>query len=87
MDRQAQPRDVRVGIVAFAGSADLVQAPTTNRADALAALEQLALQYNTAIGSGVLAALLTAASTIIASIVLMCAIPSSLERCTSTRRA
>ncbi|MDB5927092.1 MAG: transporter ATP-binding protein [Betaproteobacteria bacterium] len=56
---QAQPRDVRVGIVAFAGSADLVQAPTTNRADALAALEQLALQYNTAIGSGVLAALLT----------------------------
>jgi Ca-activated chloride channel family protein len=56
---QAQPRDVRVGIVAFAGSADLVQTPTTNRADALAALEQLALQYNTAIGSGVLAALLT----------------------------
>ncbi len=32
---QAQPRDVRVGIVAFAGSADLVQAQTTNRADAL----------------------------------------------------
>jgi Ca-activated chloride channel family protein len=56
---QAQPRDVRVGIVAFAGSADLVQAPTTNRTDALAALEQLGLQYNTAIGSGVLAALQT----------------------------
>jgi Ca-activated chloride channel family protein len=56
---QAQPRDVRVGIVAFAGSADLVQTPTTNRTDALAALDQLGLQYNTAIGSGVLAALLT----------------------------
>jgi Ca-activated chloride channel family protein len=56
---RAQPRDVRIGVVAFAGSADLVQAPTTSRADALAAIQQLDLQYNTAIGSGVLAALLT----------------------------
>jgi Ca-activated chloride channel family protein len=56
---EAQPRDVRIGIVAFAGNADLVQAPTTNREEVLAALEHLNLQYNTAIGSGVLAALLT----------------------------
>jgi Ca-activated chloride channel family protein len=56
---RAQPPDVRVGIVAFAGHADLVQPPTTRRSDTLAAIDQLQLQYSTAIGNGVLAALMT----------------------------
>lgn len=56
---RSQPRDVRVGVIAFAGSADLVQRPTTNRAEIEAAIDGLQLQYNTAIGSGLLAALLT----------------------------
>jgi hypothetical protein len=31
-----RPRDVQIGIIAFAGEADLVQTPTVNREDALA---------------------------------------------------
>ena len=56
---KAQPRDVQIGIVAFAGDADLVQAPTVNREQALAAIDRLQLGYGTAIGSGIIAALLT----------------------------
>ncbi len=56
---KAQPPDVRIGIVAFGGYADVVQSPTLNRGDALAALERLELQQYTAIGSGLIAALLT----------------------------
>jgi Ca-activated chloride channel family protein len=51
------PRTTRIGIVAFAGSAALVQAPTTNREDLYAAIEQLQLQHATAVGSGILASL------------------------------
>jgi Ca-activated chloride channel family protein len=51
------PRSTRIGIVAFAGSASLVQAPTANRSDALAAIEQFQLQHATAIGSGILVSL------------------------------
>jgi len=51
------PRSTRIGIVAFAGSASLVQAPTQNRAEASAALEQFQLQHATAIGSGILVSL------------------------------
>jgi Ca-activated chloride channel family protein len=54
-----QPRDVQIGIIAFAGEADLVQAPTVNREEALAAIDHLQLGYGTAIGSGIIAALLT----------------------------
>jgi Ca-activated chloride channel family protein len=54
-----QPRDVQIGIIAFAGEADLVQAPTLNREDALAAIDHLQLGYGTAIGSGIIAALRT----------------------------
>ena len=54
-----QPRDVRVGIVAFAGHADLVLPPTTRRTEALAAIDQLQLQYSTALGHGIMAALMT----------------------------
>lgn len=54
-----QPDNVRIGIVAFAGHADLVLPPTTRRSEALAAIDQLQLQYSTALGHGVLAALMT----------------------------
>ena len=52
-----QPRSTRIGVVAFAGSAALVQAPTTSRRDALAAIANLQLQHATAIGSGILVSL------------------------------
>src|SRR5215210_999148 len=52
-----QPRSTRVGIVAFAGTASLVQPPTQNREDLFAAIDRLQLQRATAIGSGVLVAL------------------------------
>jgi Ca-activated chloride channel family protein len=56
-----QPRDVQIGIVAFAGAADLVQAPTVDREEAFAAIDHLQLEYGTAIGSGIIAALRTLA--------------------------
>ena len=52
-----QPRSTRIGIVAFAGSAALVQPPTTNRTDILAAIDHLQLQHATAVGSGLLVSL------------------------------
>jgi len=51
------PGSTRIGIVAFAGSASLVQAPTQNRTDAVAAIEQFQLQHATAVGSGILVSL------------------------------
>lgn len=51
------PKSTRIGVVAFAGSAALVQAPTHNREDVFAAIEQLQLQNATAVGSGILASL------------------------------
>ena len=54
-----QPADVRVGIVSFAGTALLVQAPTQNRDDLVAAIDRLELQRHTAIGSGIIMALAT----------------------------
>ena len=52
-----QPRSTRIGIVAFAGSAALVQPPTTNRTDIVAAIDHLQLQHATAVGSGLLVSL------------------------------
>ena len=52
-----QPRSTRIGIVAFAGSAALVQPPTANRRDVLLAIDQLQLQHATAVGSGLLVSL------------------------------
>ena len=52
-----QPRGTRIGVVAFAGSAAIVQSPTTNRRDVLAAIGQLQLQHATAVGSGILVSL------------------------------
>jgi Ca-activated chloride channel family protein len=54
-----QPSDVRIGIVSFAGTALLVQAPTQNREDLIAAIDRLELQRHTAIGSGLVMALAT----------------------------
>jgi Ca-activated chloride channel family protein len=52
-----QPPRVRVGVVAFSGTADLVQAPTGGREDIIAAINRLHTQRGTAIGSGILVAL------------------------------
>ena len=51
------PRSTRIGIVAFAGTASLVQAPTQSREDLITAVERLQLQRATAIGSGLLVGL------------------------------
>jgi Ca-activated chloride channel family protein len=51
------PTTTRIGLVTFAGSAALVQAPTSNRDDLLAAIDQLQLQNATAVGSGILVSL------------------------------
>src|SRR5688572_13371149 len=56
---QAQPEDVRVGIVTFAGSANLVQPPTRDREDLVAAIDQFKMQMHTAIGSGIILSLAT----------------------------
>lgn len=52
-----QPRNVRIGIVAFSGSAELIQPPTTDRDQLMSAVNRLRPQRYTAIGSGLLAAL------------------------------
>ncbi len=54
-----QPRNTRVGVVSFAATAAVVQAPTLNRDDILAALDRLQLQRGTAVGSGILVSLKT----------------------------
>src|SRR4051812_13205906 len=51
------PKTTRIGLVTFAGSAALVQAPTASREPLLEAIEQLQLQHATAVGSGILASL------------------------------
>ena len=51
------PKTTRIGLVTFAGSAALVQPPTANRDDLLAAIDQLQLQNATAVGSGILVSL------------------------------
>jgi Ca-activated chloride channel family protein len=54
-----QPREVRIGIVAFAASAFLVQSPTTDHAILNAAIDRFQLQRGTAVGSGILMSLAT----------------------------
>jgi Ca-activated chloride channel homolog len=51
------PRHVRVGIVAFAGSAQVVQPVTLSREDLVAAIDKFQLQRATAIGSAIVVAL------------------------------
>jgi Ca-activated chloride channel family protein len=52
-----QPRRTRIGVVTFAGTAAVAQAPTQNREDILAAIDRFQLQRATAIGSGILVSL------------------------------
>ncbi len=54
-----QPADTRIGIVAFAASALLVQAPTNNREELNQAIDRFQTQRGTAIGSGLLVSLQT----------------------------
>jgi Ca-activated chloride channel family protein len=54
---QELPPNVRVGIVTFAGTAAVVQTPTHNREELIAAVDRFQLQRQTAIGSGLLMAL------------------------------
>ena len=56
---QELPSDLRVGIVSFAGTALLVQKPTNNRDELVAALDRLQLDRHTAIGSGIIMSLAT----------------------------
>lgn len=53
------PEDVRVGIIAFAGTATVVQAPTTRRDELLAAIDRLTMQRGTATGSALVLAMAT----------------------------
>jgi Ca-activated chloride channel homolog len=53
------PRDIRVGIVTFAGTAQLVQAPTLNRESLVAAIDRFQMQRGTAVGSAVVVSLAT----------------------------
>ena len=54
-----QPENVRVGVVAFAGTATVAQAPTRNREDIIAAIDRFQLQRATAIGSAIIVSLAT----------------------------
>ena len=51
------PKNVRLGIVSFAGTAAVVQTPTESREDMLSAIDRFQLQRATATGSGLLLAL------------------------------
>ena len=53
------PRHVRVGIVAFAGSAQLAQLPTQNHEDLVKAIDSFQLQRGTATGNGIMLSLAT----------------------------
>ena len=53
------PVDMRVGIVSFAGTAALVQTPTRDKEELVAAIDRLQLDRQTAIGSGILVSLAT----------------------------
>jgi Ca-activated chloride channel homolog len=56
---EERPPDVSIGIVAFGGTASLVQPPTQNRDDLLAAIGRFQLQRGTATGSALYVALQT----------------------------
>jgi Ca-activated chloride channel family protein len=55
----AQPESVRVGVVAFAGTATVAQAPTRSKEDVIAAIDRFQLQRATAIGSAIIVSLAT----------------------------
>ena len=51
------PRNVKVGIVTFAGTASVAQPATLRREDLVAAIDKFQLQRGTAVGSGIVVAL------------------------------
>ena len=53
----ALPRHVKVGIVAFAGSAQVAQIPTLNREDLASAIDRFQLQRGTATGNSIVISL------------------------------
>jgi Ca-activated chloride channel family protein len=53
------PRNVKVGIVAFAGSAQVAQLPTINREDLVTAIDRFQLQRATATGNAIVISLAT----------------------------
>lgn len=53
------PRTVKVGIVAFAGSAQVAQLPTVNREDLVTAIDRFQLQRATATGNAIVISLAT----------------------------
>ena len=54
---EGQPRSTRIGIVSFAGNAQIVQVPTDNRDDVFQAIDQFNPQRGTAIGSAIVMSL------------------------------
>lgn len=54
-----QPSQVKIGVVAIAATAALVQSPTTKRDDLIAAIDRVKLQNGSALGSGIVIALAT----------------------------
>ena len=53
------PRSVKVGVVAFAGSAQVAQLPTTNHEDLVTAIDSFQLQRATATGNAIVVSLAT----------------------------
>jgi Ca-activated chloride channel family protein len=53
------PASVRIGVVAYAGTAQLVRPPTLSREDVVAAIDRFQLQRGTAIGNRIIIALAT----------------------------
>jgi Ca-activated chloride channel family protein len=51
------PHNTRLGVVSFAATASVVQPPTLNREDIVAAIDRFQLQRGTAVGSGILVSL------------------------------
>jgi len=51
------PRDVKVGIVAFAGAAQVAQLPTLNREDLVTAIDRFQMQRGTATGNAIVISL------------------------------
>jgi Ca-activated chloride channel family protein len=56
---EEQSSDVRIGVVAFAASALVVQSPTNNKEDVINAIDRFSGQFGTAVGSGILVSLET----------------------------
>lgn len=56
---EAQPRDIRIGVVAFAGTSSVVQAPTFDRDEIFNSIDRFQFQQGTAVGSGLITSLMT----------------------------